>query len=200
MELLAVAERAERAAGALRRAVTASGDIDTAVQDLLAAAAALTALHEPAPDEATPDTRARVTKPITEEAGQPTLVVPAAEPEDHPMPEADQLGKLVTKKVTKSRTRPPPVRATSPTPIDVDVDTVRLERSSDYNITGTWRVLAGTEDDPLVLGFLRREGIYRKWVARTVTAVKVSGHKPTRREALMALLLHHQQAAQGVGR
>jgi hypothetical protein len=194
VELLAVAERAERAACALRRAVTVSGDVDTAVRDLLAAAETLTALRDSAPAEAAPDRRARVTKSITEVVGEPTLVGRAAEPEGHPMRERDQLGSRVTKKITKKRTEPAPGRATSPAPIDVE--TVRLERSPDYSTTGTWRVLAGAEDDPLVLGFLCREGIRGKWVARTAFWVKVSGDKSTRREALVALLLHHQQAAQ----
>jgi hypothetical protein len=43
-----------------------------------------------------------------------------------------------------------------------DPDTVRLGRSTDYDITGTWQVVAGPTDDPqplrFTLGFRRPDG------------------------------------------
>jgi hypothetical protein len=91
----------------------------------------------------------------------------------------------VTESVTDSvapKTRPV-------TPQDViDVDTVQIERGEDFEIQGTYRVLAG---DSILLGYLGRDR-RRRWEARTAaTALTVPGGPwRTRQDALIGLLLN----------
>lgn len=47
----------------------------------------------------------------------------------------------------------------------IDVDTVRVERGQDFEISGTYRVLAGNS---ILLGYLARDQ-RRRWEARTAT-------------------------------
>jgi hypothetical protein len=70
----------------------------------------------------------------------------------------------------------------------VDVDTVRVERREDFEISGTYRVLAG---DSILLGYLGRDR-RRRWEARTAaTMLTVSGGPwRTRQDALISLLLN----------
>ena len=195
-QLLAVAQRAEHAALALRRAVTLGEDHDAAVAEWLAAADALaTTLRGDA-------------------NGEPTCLSGAATPQDRPVtksvtdiapcpaaPEADQLstgpagrsGEFVTEQVRQQPAGRRPKRERRPSPIDAD--TVRLERSADYDVTGTWRVMAGAGDAPVLVGFVHREGLGRRWAARTPAMVAIGGGPwRTRQDALVQLVLHHQQA------
>jgi hypothetical protein len=70
----------------------------------------------------------------------------------------------------------------------VDVDTVRIERGEDFEVQGTYRVLAG---DSILLGYLGRNQ-RRRWEARTATtALPVPGGPwHTRHDALIGLLLN----------
>ncbi|MGI5499375.1 hypothetical protein [Lentzea sp. CA-135723] len=111
-----------------------------------------------------------------------------------PAAETDQPP--VTKPVTEDRPRTS--RAKRPAPLDLD--TVRLERSSDPTRTG-WRVLAGQADAPILLGFLepmlsvtgRRSS---RWEAQTSSMTRVHGGPWRNRiDALARLVDDYQQAA-----
>lgn len=106
---------------------------------------------------------------------------------------------IVTKPVTESepdeRPRTRPLR-----PEPLDLDTVRLERSSDSSRMG-WRVLAGADDAPVLVGFLepvlsvtgRRSS---RWEAQAPTGSRIYGGPwRTRTDALVRLVDDHQRAA-----
>ncbi|GAB2874049.1 hypothetical protein [Lentzea nigeriaca] len=105
----------------------------------------------------------------------------------------------VTEPVTESKPRPS--RAKPPTrPAPLDLNTVRLERSADPTRTG-WRVLAGAEDAPVVVGFLeqvlsvtgRRSS---RWEAQTASLARVHGGPwRNRMDALARLVDDYQRAA-----
>lgn len=69
----------------------------------------------------------------------------------------------------------------------IDVETVRVERGKDFEILGTYRVLAG---DSILLGYLGRDR-HRRWAARTAAAALTvpGGPWKTRQNALLGLLL-----------
>ncbi|GAA3652652.1 hypothetical protein GCM10022267_43700 [Lentzea roselyniae] len=123
------------------------------------------------------------------ELSQLVTIAPTAEPPAPP----------VTKPVTENKPRTsrskPPTR-----PVPLDLDTVRLKRSSDPTRTG-WRVLAGTEDAPVLVGFLepvlsvtgRRSS---RWEAQTASLARVHGGPwRTRMDALAHLVDDYQRAA-----
>jgi len=185
-ELLAVAERAERAALALRRALTAGMDHDEATAELLAAAATLATLRNgdneepPFPEQASTTRDHPLTTSVTDTAVQ---LRPAAGP-------AQRSSEHVTKPVTKQTARQHPKQQRRQ---PIDPDTVRLERSTDYDITGTWQVMAGQTDDPILIGFVHRSSLSKKWEARTPVLVAISGGPwRTRQDALVHLVLEHQ--------
>jgi len=60
-------------------------------------------------------------------------------------------------------------------PRPIDPNTVRLERSADYNVTSTWRVVAGPAVDPILVGFVRRTGLGKQWEARMPELIAISG-------------------------
>lgn len=111
IELLAVAERAEHASRALRRAVTTSQDHDAAVTELLAAAATLAALRDadneqpPFPEQASATQDEPVTKSVTDTAAQPRPASSAPESHHPPTGPAQRPGERVTKPVTKQATQ-----------------------------------------------------------------------------------------------
>lgn len=84
-------------------------------------------------------------------------------------------GERVPKNVTKSGQRSPRPR-TAPTRQPIDPDTVRVERSTDFGSTGTWRVVPGSAQTPTLVGFVRRRGPGKRWEART----PVVGDRPGR--------------------
>lgn len=91
--------------------------------------------------------------------------------------------------VTESVTKPAASQVRPATRRDlIDIDTVHVERGENFEISGTYRVLAG---DSLLLGYLERDR-RRRWQARTAsTAVTVPGGPwRTRQEALVGLLLN----------
>jgi hypothetical protein len=192
-QLLALAQRAEHAALALRRAVTTGQDHDAAVAEWLAAADALAAtLSDGAHDESTPVNGATtpqdspVTKSVTE-----TVPCPAApEPAQHSTGSAQRSGNPATNQAARRRHTTQQQR-----PQPIDPDTVRLERSGDYDLTGTWHVVAGPANDPIPVGFVRRNDLGKRWQARTPALVAISGGPwRTRQDAVLHLVQHHQQA------
>ena len=200
-ELLTVAKHAEQAALALRWAAASGHDPRAAVDELLAAIAPLAAPRDnadvtsPTMDHACP-TAEPVTKSVTEKSVTPPRPVePLSEPTQGRTSRPSNISEGVAKKVTKSPAKRArrQARATGP----IDVDTVRLERGADYDTSGTWRVVAGAHDDPIVIGFLRRHGLSKKWQANTASWITVSGGPwRTRQDALVQLLLHHERRAQ----
>lgn len=181
--LLAVAERAEHAAIALRRAVTTGQDHDAATAELIATATALADRPNATPPQP---------NPVTDTAAPPRPSVP--EPHPQPAGPAQQPSSSVTKKVTKQAANQHPNQPRRPQPIDPD--TVRLQRSTDYDLTGTWQVLAGPTDHPITVGTVRRTGLSKQWEARTPALLTISGGPwHTRQDALIHLVLNHQQAA-----
>lgn len=122
------------------------------------------------------------------------LVTPA-----HAIPANEPPAPPVTKPVTQDKPRTS--RAKRPARLaSLDLDTVRLERSSDPTRTG-WRVLAGVEDAPVLVGFLepmlsvtgRRSS---RWEAQTASMTRVHGGPwRNRTEALARLVDDYQRAA-----
>lgn len=126
------------------------------------------------------------------ELAQLVTVAPTVETTESPAPP-------VTKPVTEGKPRTsrakPPAR-----PALLDLDTVRLERSSDPTRSG-WRVLAGAEDAPVLVGFLepvlsvtgRRSS---RWEAQTASLARVHGGPwRSRMDALARLVGDYQSAA-----
>lgn len=169
-DVLAAVAEIEAAAAEVRHAVLTDGDTDQAARQLTSAAAELAQLVTSAPASATP----------------------AATQETPPTP-------AVTKPVTQDAARAS--RAKRPVWIaSLDLDTVRLERSSDPTRAG-WRVLAGAEDAPVLVGFLepmlsvtgRRSS---RWEAQTASLTRVHGGPwRNRTEALARLVDDYQRAA-----
>lgn len=180
--LLDTIGRAENALAVLRRDLLAgaSVDVEVAAGELAALAARL---------------RTRVVPPV------PVDVPPAGDPG------TGHASTTVTEPVTPAVSDPAPVVESVPEPpartvgvaggVDiaaVDLDTVRVERAVDYEISGAWAVLAGPADDPIRLGTLRRAG--RRWEARTTTGAPAGGGPwPSRRDALVGLVGHYQAIA-----
>ncbi|SMD19055.1 hypothetical protein SAMN05660733_05401 [Lentzea albidocapillata] len=177
-------QRARRA-----RVATRHGDVLAAVAAVEAAAAEVR--HAVLTDGNADQITHQLTRATAEVA---RLVTPAPAAEA-----AEPLAPAVTKPVTeaKPRTSRSP-RSTRSAPLDLD--TVRLERSSDSTRTG-WRVLAGATDAPVVVGFLepvlsvtgRRSS---RWEAQTASMARVHGG-PWRNQmdALARLVDDYQRAA-----
>jgi len=195
-----VAEQAEHAALALRRAANTGQDHNAAVAELLAAAATLATLRNsdneepPTPKQTSATQNSPVTKSVTDTAAQPRPTAPTSKSHHPPADPVQRPGKRVTKSVTKQATRQDIKRERRPQPIDPN--TVRLERSADYDITGTWKAMAGPANDPILVGFVHRNSLNKKWEARTPALVTISGDPwRTRQDALIHLLLDHQPTA-----
>lgn len=176
-------QRARRA-----RVANSHGDVLAAVAAVEAAAAEVR--HAVLTDGDAGQVARQLTRAAAELARlvTPAPAVEAAEP---PAP-------AVTKPVTeaKPRTSRSP-RSTRPAPLDLD--TVRLERSSDPTRTG-WRVLAGKTDVPALVGFLepvlsvtgRRSS---RWEAQTASMTRVHGGPwRNRMDALARLVDDYQRA------
>lgn len=177
-------QRAHRA-----RVATRHGDVLAAVAAVEAAAAEVrhAVLADGDADQAA--------RQLTRAAAELARLVTAA-----PTPEADESpARPVTKPVTEDRPRAGRAkRSTRPTPLDLD--TVRLERSTDPTRTG-WRVLARAEDAPVLVGFLepvlsvtgRRSS---RWEAQTASLTRVHGGPwRNRMDALARLVDDYQRAA-----
>lgn len=158
-DLLALLDRAGRAVAGARRAVTSGEDARAALAELAAAAELA-------------------------QAAQATDVATTSRVDMERSP-ADAATPTVTESVTESVA--PELRPVTREDV-IDVDTVRVERGKDFEISGTYRVLAG---DSVVLGYLARDNRQR-WEARTAgTWLTVPGGPwRTRQEALVGLLLN----------
>lgn len=177
-------QRARRA-----RLATDHGDVLAAVAAVEAAAAEVR--HAVLTNNDTTQAASRLTGAATELARLVTPA-PAILTDEPPAPP-------VTKPVTQDKPRAS--RAKRPTTLaPLDLDTVRLERSSDPTRTG-WRVLAGAEDAPVLVGFLepllsvhgRRSS---RWEAQTASMSRVHGGPwRNRTEALTRLVDDYQRAA-----
>lgn len=159
-DLLTLLDQAGRAVAAARHATMSGDDPRAALAELATIAELANASH------------------VTSGAPAPSTTV------ERPSARATKPT-TVTESVTDSvapKTRPV-------TPQDViDVDTVQIERGEDFEIQGTYRVLAG---DSILLGYLGRDR-RRRWEARTAaTALTVPGGPwRTRQDALIGLLLN----------
>lgn len=144
------------------RAVADARRAATTGEDARAALAELTAVIELA-EAALPDAAAAIpstkVEGLHEHAAKPT-VMESAPPETRPVTREDVI----------------------------DVDTVRVERGRDFEISGSYRVLAG---DSILLGYVARDR-RRRWGARTAaTMLNVPGGPwRTRQDALAGLLLN----------
>jgi hypothetical protein len=116
-------------------------------------------------------------------ASRATIPVPnpAADRPSTEIPEPQPVTESVTN-LTKPSVRPVTRKDM------IDVDTVRVERGEDFEIAGTYRVLAGHS---ILLGYLARDR-RRRWEARTAaTSLTVLGGPwRTRQDALVGLLLN----------
>jgi hypothetical protein len=162
-DLLDVLDCAGRAVAAARRAVTSGGDPASALAELAAVVDKLSA--------------------------GPVGTATAPEPSDlgHVEESEGATQEPVTKDVTESG-RPVPRLAR---PADrVDLDTVRVARCDDFEVSGSYRVLAGNDDSPILLGFVAH-GRRKAWEARTATTgVRISGGPwRTRQDAIVHLLM-----------
>ncbi|WP_329060422.1 hypothetical protein [Amycolatopsis sp. NBC_01480] len=158
-DLLALLDRAGRAVAGARRAVTSGEDAHAALAELAAVAELA-------------------------QAAQATNVATTSRV-DMERPPADATKLIITESVTES-----PAPETRPVTREdvIDVDTVRVERGKDFEISGTYRVLAG---DSILLGYLGRDR-HRRWEARTAatTLTVTGGPWRTRQDALVGLLLN----------
>jgi hypothetical protein len=81
---------------------------------------------------------------------------------------------------------------------EVDADSVRLLRAADFEVTGSYRVLAGPESDPILVGHVMPQAQLsgkKVWCALTADFVPVrmaSRSAGTRQDALITLLFHQQ--------
>src|SRR5207248_1198864 len=157
--LLALLDRAGWAVVGARRAVTSGEDVRAALAELVAVAE----LAEAAQVTAVAATPQAEMEGSSARAAKPTVVEPVTE-----------SAALETRPVTREDV--------------IDVDTVRVERGRDFEMSGIYRVLAG---DSILLGYLGRDR-RRRWEARTAaTALVVSGGPwKTRQDALIGLLLN----------
>lgn len=154
--------------------------LDRASQAVAAARRAAISGHNPAPALAEPATVAEIVA-----VGH----VADNAPGRRPTAEHSATDPVELTPVTHSVTEPIESQVRPATSQDlIDVDTVHVERSEDFEISGTYRALAG---DSLLLGYLERDG-RRRWQARTATtAVTVPGGPwRTRQDALVGLLLN----------
>jgi len=153
---------------------------------------ATVARKPPSPEQVSATRDGSVTKSVTDTAAQPGQASSASESHHPPTGPVQRSGERVTESVTKQAARQDAERERRPR--SIDPNTVRLERSADYDITGAWRATAGPADDPILVGFVRRNGLGKKWEARTPELVAISGGPwCTRQDALVHLLLGYQQ-------
>lgn len=158
-DLLGLLDRAGRAVAAARHAALSGEDPGAALAELAAVAELVNTPHLP---HAVPARSAAPKHPA------------APVPDKRPVTESvTNMGAPTVRPVTRKDM--------------IDVDTVRVERGEDFEISGSYRVLAG---DSILLGYLARDR-RRRWEARTTTALTVSGGPwRTRQDALVGLLLN----------
>lgn len=166
--------------------------LEQAAQELVRRLDEVSAAQAATPTTATP----RVTKPVTVSESTP----PAGSL--RPGQSTASPDTFVTKKVTKQRqakSGPSSERRSTARSSRLDLETVRLERISDPASPG-WRVLAGEESDPVILGFLKpaysanghRNG---RWQARTAHHLALPGGPwRNRTDAVVRLVDSYQRA------
>jgi hypothetical protein len=184
--LLAVADRAEHAALALRRALTSGQDPDSAAGELMTAVAELAALRG-ATSSADAAREAEVAVDVTESVTKrPVKVAPQARTRRGTHRESEASEPDVQ---TGSAQLPPPVAANE----RVDPETVSLQRSADYEMNRTWHVLTETAQGCRLVGSLRPvAGTARAWEAWTPLLLVVAGGPwKSRQDALVHLLSQH---------
>lgn len=180
-------ERADAAMVAVRRTLSSGTDPQQAIQDLLTAVTDLAEAHGIAAPVPTEDTAAAgtpepdVTECVTEPVPSNNRSVPAKGEQEEATAEATDL--------PQSRQLPRPIgRAET-----VDLDTVRMERSSDFEQTRRWIVLCGGGENERLIGYLDSDGTKtKKWQARGPMLTRVYGEPcRTRQESLLRLLDPH---------
>ncbi|GAA2806690.1 hypothetical protein [Saccharopolyspora taberi] len=180
-------ERADVATVAVRRALSSGTNPQQAIQDLLTAVTDLAEAHgiaAPVPAEQAADagaTEPDVTESVTELVPGNDRNVPAEGEQQETTAEVDSL---------------PPTRQL-PRPIGhsetVDLDTVRMERTSDFEQTRRWIFLCGAGENERLIGYLDSDGTKtKKWQALGPMLTRFSGGPcRTRQEALLRLLDPH---------
>lgn len=180
-------ERADAAMAAVRRTLSSGTDPQQAIQDLLTAVTDLAEAHgiaariptedTPAADTPEPD----VTECITEPVPSDSRSVPAKDEQEEMTAETTAL--------PRSRQLPRPIGRTEM----VDLDTVRMERSSDFEQTRRWIVLCGAGENVRLIGYLDSGGTKaKKWQALGPMLTRVSGGPcRTKQDALLRLLDPH---------
>lgn len=158
--------RVDEASAAARRAVLAGGDAGPTIGELIAAVAAITPTARatpaldpiPARDAATGD-RVPVdrSEPVARPAApaRPRQAVPRS-------PESAGANRPVTKSVTDGGAIP---RYAARRDV-IDSATVRLGKSTRFAIDGNYLVVAGTREDPVLVGFVRQRGFGSTWEAQ----------------------------------
>jgi hypothetical protein len=142
-------------------------------------------------DQTAPHTEQAITESVTIIASAPP------EPPDVVTATSSHATENVTKRTARQRPRPKP-RIARPAPLDLD--TVRLARRGPQE--SGWRVLAGSDEEPIVVGFLepvfsrttgRRNG---RWQAVTDHQHTLPGGPcRNRTDALVRLIDSYQRAA-----
>jgi hypothetical protein len=194
--LLDTLTRAEHVLAALRRDLLAGRAVapELAAAELTALAARL---H-------TPGATTPVTKPVTE---QPVQV---AEPAAGASARGSRRRAAVRRDHAAAHpvTEPVTVLESKEPTVAIDPDRVRLTRAADYAQTGVWQVQQHTDDQdrpPVQLGTLiptrtGSTGDGKRWTARDQAWLPVSGGPwKTRQDALLYLLVHHQNRTNSSG-
>ncbi|WP_184728476.1 hypothetical protein [Saccharopolyspora phatthalungensis] len=172
---------------AVRRTLSAGADPQQAIQDLLTAVTELAEAHgiaTPTPAEHASiegSTEPDVTEIVTEPVSGNDLSNPAETEQEETTAETTDL--------PESRQLPRPIGRTE----TVDLDTVRMERSSDFEQTRRWIVLCRAGENERLIGYLDSDGTKtKKWQALGPMLTRVSGVPcRTRQEALLRLLDPH---------
>jgi hypothetical protein len=160
-----------------RRSVTAGHDPSALLEQLYTAVTGLVS-HSQVPEADTG--QGDVTKSVTLMTETPSVIIemPASPTERLPGVAEEADADL-------------PRMATAADAIDPDL--VHVVRGPDFEISGTYRVLATVEDDVVLVGILRRCG-RAAWQALTPSHIAVSGGPwRTRQDALVHLLSHRDQ-------
>lgn len=181
-DLLAAAERAERASAQLRRTLLTGQNPDPHDSaELLEAATTLASAGSARGDERDLEEqrpeRHSVTKKVTNQG--------TADPGG-----TGQVADRDTSVTKRHRGRSRRDRAQA-----LDLGTVRCEKGHDFASTGAWQVRGGSDDDATRLGYLERTRYPRVgWQAKTPNHLSVPGGPwRTRQDALVHLIEDHLQ-------
>jgi hypothetical protein len=160
-----------------RRVVTAGHDPRAVLEQLHTIVTGLVS-HNEVPEASA--VQGDVTKSVTLPTETPSVIV------ELPAPPAERVSGVAEE--------PDAHRLRAATATDViDPDVVRLVRDPDFEISGSYRVLATVKDDVVLVGIVRRCG-RAAWQTLTPSHIAVSGGPwRTRQDALVHLLLHHDQ-------